>query len=148
MTDAQVVLHPLAPQIQIAVLQAKVLIDGFCPVAHLEGKGSRRRQHGKIAGQHFPPPGFQVGVGHAGGAKPHRAAHGDHILAAQFAGVGVHLYVGVGSEHHLHGTGFVPQSDEDDAAVVAAAAHPTVEHHFFAEIGVAYQSAFHGSFPA
>ena len=145
---AQVVLHALAAQVEITVGEAEVFVHVFRLVADLERDRRGGRQQQKVACHHLPAPGPHVGIDHAVGAHAYFSLHGDHIFAAQIAGVGVHLRVHLRRKNYLYAARLVPQLDENHAAMVAAIADPAVEHDLFADQFFTDQPAFDGSLPA
>ena len=122
----QVLRHPVAAQVQVAVSQpcrlvdVRLLVDG-------EGGRERRVEDRRAARGHLDGSGVEVRV-----LGPRLAGHDlafdlEHVLTAYLRGDLEGFGSVLGVEHDLHQAGRVAQVDEDEAAVVAAAVHPPGE---------------------
>jgi len=119
-TPAQALLHHVAAQVDVAVLEPQLLAD---LLVERERRRCGRVQHDELRRQQFDLPGTQPRVGRARRARAHLALHLDAELAAEVLG-GLEGFGGVRVEHDLKEPRSVAQVDEDDAAVVAPAVHP------------------------
>ena len=113
--DAQVALHAVAAQVDVAVAQPEVLVD-LAPVVERERRRLGHRQHLDRAVADLDLTGAQPGVDRALGPVPHHARDAHHVLAAQ---------VGGPVDDALHDARAVAQVDEGQVlAVLAAPGHP------------------------
>ena len=132
--EAEVALQGLPADVQVAVLEAKVV----APVGiRLDGKG-----RGLGAVQHLQGSHLDLDV--AGGAVGvlvapllHGAGHLDDELAPQLAGMLTEGGVGVHVEHQLGDAIAIAQVDEGEATQVAADLHPSAEGDGAVEVGQA-----------
>ncbi len=136
--QAQVLLHGLATQVEVAVLQADVLVDDF--VVELERRGQRGVENLQRLRKHFDHAGGQVGVLGAGGTRAHAAVDFQDKFGADFLGKPERIG-GVGVDHHLHHALAVPEVDEDDAAVVAPTVRPAAQGDALADVGGRHAAA-------
>ena len=130
-TQAQVAVHALAAQIQVAVAQTQ-LLAGVLLVVHRHREGQRalhRVEHGDGAGQHLDMAGGQALVERFGRAGPHPAPHLQHRFAAQVFGHGEGFGAQIRIHRDLHRAAAVAQVDENHAAMVAAPVHPAAQAH-------------------
>ena len=120
-----VVMQPLAPQVQVAVLEAELLIDVGILIDVERRRLGGVEQLGRL-GAHLDLASDQVGVLGAGAAALNAAVHPQHILATRIArdGVGRGL---LRVEDGLHEAAAVAQVDKDQSAVIAATMHPAGE---------------------
>ncbi len=125
-----VVVQPLAPEVQVAVLEPRRLAD-LRVLVDVEGRRLGGVEHGGLGGAHLDGAGGHLVVLGALAAPLHRPAHLQHVLAARLAGDGVGSGL-LRVEDHLHDAAGVSQVDEDEAAVVAAAVHPAGQCHVLA----------------
>ncbi len=116
----QPLLHDLAPQVEVAELEADLL-------AHVLVELERQRlgavEHGQFAGQELDLARGEVSVGGALRPRPHHARDRQYVLAAHALGLGEHAG-SVRIEHDLQQAVAIAQVHEDDAAVVAATVDP------------------------
>ncbi len=82
----QVALHALAPQVEVAVFQAQVLVDVAALAVDHEGRRLGRVQHLQLGDADFDVAGGHLGVVHALGAQADRAFDLDDEFAAQRLG--------------------------------------------------------------
>ena len=114
--DAQVALHALAPQVEVAVLQADVLVDLVGAGVDRERRRRGRAQHLDRAVADLDLAGRQVGVDGALRALADDAGDPHDVLAADVDGV---------VDDALHDAGVVADVDEGEVlAVLAPASHP------------------------
>ncbi len=128
--------HGGAAQVEIAVLEAKGLVDGRgLRGLDLEGRrlGAVQDLDGRDA--HLDLAAGQVGVDRLGRARDDLAARREHVLGAHLLGERVRLGDARRVEHELHHAAAVAEIDEDEVAVVAAARDPAGEAHLAADVG-------------
>ena len=118
---AQALVHHLATQVEVAILQAHFLAHRL---VELERQRLGAIEQLQLAREHFDLAGAQVRVRRARRPRPHEPAHPDHELTAQPLGLLEHLGR-IGIEHDLQQPLAVPHVDEDDPTVIAATVHPT-----------------------
>jgi hypothetical protein len=120
---------PLAPQVEIAVLQARLFARRL---VELEGQRCALPQHGQGRRVHLDVAGGDLGVRIALRSDLDDASDGDAELGTQ----SVRGLENVGlAEHHLRHPGGVAKVDEDHAAVIATTGDPTGQRHRLACIG-------------
>ncbi len=134
--------HPLAPQVEVAVLEAQLLVDVGVLVDVERRRLGGVEQFGGL-GAHLDLAGGEVGVLGAGAAALDTAADAQHVLAASVAGDGVRGRL-VGTEDDLHQAAAIAQVDEDEPAVVAPAVHPARERDLAALVACAQVAAIVG----
>ena len=125
-----VLLHGGVPQVEVAVLQALLLV-GLAAAVDLKGQGvvAAAAQHLDLAGNHLDVAGGLLGV--LAGALPHHALHADGGLLVQVADDGHHL---LGLHHDLGGAVEVAQHHEGEVLAHGAdILHPAHQLH-----GLAY----------
>jgi hypothetical protein len=122
--QAHVLLHRLAAQVEIAVLQADVFVDVV--VVDLEGRRQAGVEDLQRLGQHLDHAGGQIRVLGAGRPGAHFADHLEDEFRAGLLGQLEGLR-GVRVDDHLDRAFTVAQVDEDDPAVVAAAMRPAAQ---------------------
>ena len=138
----QRLVHGRAAQVQIAVLQAQLVLHLHL-VPNLKGRGLGGAEHPQLADiQLHIAGGDLVGLGVP---LPQGALGDDHILALQAAGLFKHGPVGAVVEHQLQNAAGVPQVHEDDAALVAALGHRTGHHHLLPGIRQTHFAAVSGA---
>ena len=140
--QAQVAVHALAAQVEVAVAQPQ-LFAGVLLVVHRHGEGQvalHGVEHGDGAGQHLDAAGGQSVVDGIGGSLPHLAGHLNHRFVAQVLSYGEHLGAIVGIDSDLHAAAAVAQVDKNHAAVVTTSVYPAAELHGLAA-GVVTQVA-------
>ena len=120
MTLAQALLHHVAAQVDVAVLEPRLFLD---VLVELERDRLRAVQHFDAAREQFDLARSEVRVGRARRPRPHRAGHLDHPLATEPLGLGEDLGR-VRIEDDLQQAVAVAQVDENDAAVVATTMDP------------------------
>ena len=118
--QAQAMLHFVATQVDVAVLEARLL-------AHFLVELERQRlgavQHLDGSGKQLDLARREVRVDRALGAQAHRALHADHPFAAHALGLGKDVGR-VRVKDDLQQAAAVAQVDEDHATVVTAAVDP------------------------
>ena len=124
--DAQVALHPLAPQVEVAVLQADVLVDVVGAGVDRERRRRGRAQHLDGALADLDLAGRQVGVDRALRPLAHDAGDAHDVLAAHVDRV---------VDDALHDAEVVADVDEGEVlAVLAAAGDPAAHVHGLADV--------------
>jgi hypothetical protein len=120
MPQPQPLLHHVAPQIEIAVLEPDLFLD---VLVELERQGLRTVEHLDLAREQLDRAGLQVRVDGTFGPRPNRPRDPDHPLTAQPLGLREHRGLGR-IEHDLQPALAVAKIDEDDAAMVPTAIYP------------------------
>jgi hypothetical protein len=126
--QAQGARHLGATQIEVAVLEAEVLL-GFYSVLDQERWRFGSRHDRELGGDDLDVARGERGVPHPLGPFPHGARDAHHPLRAKVLCGRVRLGRFLGMEHDLHGTLTVAQIDEGDTAVIAATGDPAAEGH-------------------
>ncbi len=125
--QAEVALHPLAAQIEVAVLQPDVLVDVVGPRVDREWRRVSRPQHFHRAVADLDLAGRQVRVDGPVRTLAHGAGDAHDVLAAH-----VHRVV----DDALHDPRVVAHVDEGEVlAVLAAAGHPSAHGDGRADVG-------------
>src|SRR5690606_4992130 len=125
--DAQVALHALPAQVEVAVAQADVLVDVVGPGVDREGRRLGGRQHLDRAVADLDLTGGQGVVGGALRADADSAGDAHDVLAAQVVGA---------VDDALGDAAVVAQVDERQVlAVLATPADPAAQGHLLASIG-------------
>ena len=137
-----VVVQPLAAQIEKAVLEADFLRI-FLIAEHRHRQLVRLAQHLDLAGEDFDRAGRQFGVLGPAGTPAHLAVDAHDPLGAQRLGALEGRRIRVG--HDLRQAVMVAQIDEQHAAVIAHTMHPAGEPHGLADVAVAQSAAGMGS---
>ena len=132
MSQPQPLLHHVAPQIEIAVLEPDLFLD---VLVELEGQGLRTVEHLDLAREQLDRAGLQVRVDRTFGPRPNRARDPDHPLAAQPLGLREHGRFGR-VEHDLQPALAVAKIDKDDAAMVPTAIYPAGDGNGTADEGL------------
>ena len=144
--DAQVALHRIAADVEVAVFHAQVFVD-IVGVVKLEGRQLRRREDDEVLDEKLHFAGRELGVLRPLGALAERALDREHVLAAQRARAVVRVGVELGVEDYLRHSGLVPELYEDYPSEVAAASEPAVEDGLLARVFGARRSAVHRPAP-
>ncbi len=131
MTQTYALLHHIATQVDIAVLQAQLFVRRFIMV---ERRRFRSVENLEFAREQFHLAGRQVRVRRARRPSPHQASNADAELAAETLGAAEDLFR-IGVEHDLQQTFTVAQVDENHAAMIAATMHPARDRDFLADEG-------------
>jgi len=134
-----VLLHGIAAQIDVAVLEAHFLV-GENGIAGEKRRLLRFVEDAQLFRDQLDFACGDVLVERVGGALLDLANHGDHVLASQLAGLFVNGRITLLVEHDLRHAGTVADIHKDEVAQVAAAVHPSHEHGLLAGVGGA-QSA-------
>ena len=128
-----VVLHGIAPQIDVAVLEPHLLIGqhGFA--------GEKRRllrlvEDAQLLGDQLHLAGGDVLVYGVCNPLLGRARHGDDILIAQRFGFLVDRRIALFVEHNLSDTATVANIDKDEIAEIAPTVDPAHEHGLLARV--------------
>ena len=145
MAQLDVELHGVAPQIDVAILQAHLFV-GEHGVRGQKGQLLRDVQNAQLFDHEFDFAGGNVGIDGVGVAFFHRADGGDDELVAQLFRFLMHGGIEFVVEDDLRHAGAVAKIDEDDLAEVAAAVDPSHEDGFFACVGEAQSPAHMSSF--
>ena len=140
MAQADVALHARPAQVQVAVLEADVLVRRRL-VLDRERRRARLGQDADLARQHLDLAGRDLGVDRVLGALRDLADHGQHVLAADVVGGGVRRGRDLGARHHLADALAVAEVDEDHAAQVAPRGRPSHDHHRLADVVDAQRAA-------
>ncbi len=117
-------LHPRPPQVEIAIFEAKVLVDRFVGV-HLERRDLRPVEHVELADRHLDVAGAEARILGSRRAPPNRAADPQHVFVTQMLGLGEARMLRI--ENDLRYAVVVAQVDENQPAMVAAAIDPSVK---------------------
>ena len=125
----QPLLHHVAAQVEIAVLQPHFLADFL---VELERQRLGAVQHLDAVGEKLDLAGLQLGIGGTGRSRSDRAAHGQHVLAAGTLGF-LEDIGAIRVEDDLQQAVSVAQVNENDAAMVAAAVDPAGDGHGLAD---------------
>ncbi len=135
---AEIALHARAPQIEIAVLQPQIFVDGLVAV---DGKGWHLRAVEDLerVGGDLDVAGRQPRILRSRGTPAHGAGDAQHVFVAQVLGFGKSRVLRI--EDDLGHALAIAQVDEDQAAVVAAPIDPACELHGLAGIAGAQRSA-------
>ena len=124
--DPQVLLHPLAPQVEVAVLEADVLVDVVGAGVDRERRRVGLAQDLDLALAQLDLAGRQVLVDRALRPLADDAGDPQHVLAA---------HVDVVVDHALHDARVVAQVDEGEMlAVFAATADPAADADGLADV--------------
>ena len=145
MTQRDVELHGVAPQVDVTVLEAHLFI-GKVNIARQEWQLLRYVQNAQLFRDQFHFSGGNVFVDGVGVALLHRSDHRNNELVAQSLSLVMHGGIQFVVEHHLSDAAAVAQIDEDNLAKIAAAVHPSHQDNFFARVGET-QSPAHVSSP-
>ncbi len=116
--------HRRTAQVQAAVTQAQVLVDGTVLI-DLERRRLSVGEDLNLSDVHLDLASGQIGVDVLRLARDNAAGDGDHVLRAETMRGRVSLRCRLGMEDQLHQARAVAQVDEDQSAVVAAAVHET-----------------------
>jgi hypothetical protein len=133
-------LHARAPQIHVAVAQARVL-GHLNLLLHREWRGARFVQDPDLGGDHLDLACRHLRIDGRGSPGRHPALHRDHVFRPDFLGPVVHRRVHVFMKDHLGDAVAVAQVHEDHAAVIPAAVHPPHQQNSGAFVGSAQGSA-------
>ncbi len=128
--QAQVALHAVAPQVEVAELEAERLVG--LDALERDRRRLRRVEHLEPRRGNLDLSGGQLGVDGSLRAVPHDAVGLDHVLAAQL--VRVRSVRRVGVDDDLHDPGGVADVEEHDAAVVTTARHPAAHADLLADV--------------
>ena len=143
MARADVFVHALAAQVEVAVFHPQILV-GKLPV-EVEGQHVGLVEHFAFGGDDFDIAGRQLGVFGAGETRGDFAGDLQHILITQRVALCGQFSVFFRAEHDLGQSFAVAQVDEDDAAVVAGRIHPATQRDGLADVlcadGVAMKGA-------
>ena len=123
MAQAQVALHAAAPQVEIAVAQAR-LFAGLGLILDGEGRRLRLIQHQQRARHHFHFAGGKLRIHRSRRAHHHFPLHSHHVFAANLLRPVVHFRADGGIADDLRPARVVAQIEEDQIAQVAADIHP------------------------
>ena len=124
MPQAQRPLHRLAPQVEVAMLEAHFLREVL--LVHHERERRGGIEDLELVREHFDLAASQRRVHGPLGAAAHDALHAQHELVAHAVGDGERVRA-VGIADHLDQALAIAQVDEDDASVVAPAMRPAEE---------------------
>ena len=130
-TQTQALLHHIATQIDVAILQTQLFVRRFVV---MERRCLGAVQNFEFVRQQLDLTRGEVRVGGAGRTRAHLAGDADTELAAQALGVREDV-LAIGIEHDLQQTFAIAQVDEDDAAMIAAAMDPASDADFLADEG-------------
>ena len=132
----QVALELVAAKVEVAEAEAG-LFARLDRAFEAEGQRIALRQHLARGGDHLERPGRDLRVHRLGRAARDRALDLDHPLEPRLVERFRRRRRVLGTHHHLHRAAAVAQIEEDDAAVIAAPAHPGLEQHAGADVGLA-----------
>ncbi len=144
MPQFNVVLHGVAPQINVAILEAQLFV-GQNSVARQELRLLRLVQDAQLFRHQFNLAAGNVFVDGIGVAQLHCANYGNHVFIAQLAGFFVQRGIVLLVTYNLGNSRTVAHVDEDQVPQIAAAIHPAHEHGFLAGIRSAQRAAHVGS---
>ena len=123
-------LHGTAPQVEVAVAQARLLADlpgVLGVVGDLEGQRGRGVEDLDVGDDDLDLAGGQVRVGVALGSGAHLTGDGEDVLGAQVVG-------DLLADDDLGDPRGVPQVDEGHASMVTAPIHPSGEGDDLADV--------------
>ena len=144
MTQAQVVLHPGPPQVEITIPQAQALV-GVNVVRDVEGRGERLVQHRQPFHHDLDLAGGQRRIFGTLRAEPNCASDFNAPFGAEaFGGLVVLRGQMLRIQHYLHVPGAVSQINEYDPAVVPPPAYPAGQRRGGAIVGGAQFAAVLG----
>lgn len=129
---ADVVGHPGAAQVEVAVFHPQVFVRQFA--VELEGKDVGFVDDGEAGGDDFDFAGAEFAVLGAFEAFGDFAGDLDDVFVAEFVALGGEFGVFFGAEDDLGEALTIPQVHEDDAAVVAGGVDPTGEGDGLADV--------------
>ncbi|MNX25236.1 hypothetical protein D3C86_552800 [compost metagenome] len=127
-------LHPGLAQVEVAVAQARGLVDLGLAVFHLEGQGLGRVVDDELVGVDLDLARGEPGIGHAFGAGPDDAGDADDVLVAQTIRELMGVRGEIRLEDHLHDARPVAKVDEDHPSMVPARVHPAKQRHPLANL--------------
>ena len=143
----QVLLRRRPPQVEVAVLEARLLGDGAVVLdlerRRLRTRSGRARSAARISISPVGRLGLSVSAGRARTAPRTAMTYSLRSLA----GALVRRRAVLGAEHDLDEAGAVAQIDEHDAAVIAPRVHPAHHRHLAADVGRARRAAVDGALP-
>ena len=120
MAQPETLLHDVASEVDVAILQTVLFADFFVVVERRCLGGVQDRQ---FPGQHFDATGRQVRIDRAFRSRTHKSFDGQHIFIAHAFGCCKEFRC-VRVADDLQQAVAVAQIDENHATVVAAAVHP------------------------
>ena len=122
------VLHFGAAQVQVAVLEAQLLLYALAVIADGKGRGVAFGQHPQLGHIHLHLAGGNLMVDRLP-LTQHAAGH-QHIFGTHPLRLGQHGEVGFIIEGQLHDAGTVPQIDKYEGAHITGFLRPAAYHHF------------------
>ena len=128
----EVVLHPRPPQIEIAILQARVFGDRRL-VGDGKGRGLRVVQHTDIGRANLDRAGADFRVHGLWRARLDVAEDRDHVLRPEPSGARDERLV-VADDHLRHAVA-IANVDEQERAEIAKTVHPAEQHGVLADVG-------------
>ena len=136
--EADVVLQPRPPEVEVAVPQAHILGDRRV-LGDLKRRRLRFVEHADLAREHFDLAGRQLRVDGLVGPALHDAAHADDVFGPEALGHG-HQRVVV-TNHELRDARAIADVDEGHPAEIADAVDPAEQHHVRADVVGAERAA-------
>src|SRR6266540_1341555 len=123
--EAQVALHPLAPQVEVAVTEAQAFVHVL--LVELEGKRLRARDDLELVDLELDLAGRKVRIDRIRRARGHLALGADDELVPDSVGDLGGLRRALRVDHQLREPALVAKVDEDEPAVVATRGRPARE---------------------
>ena len=124
-------LHFGAAQIEVAILEAQILLDALAVIADGKGRGIAFRQHPQLADIDLHLAGGDLVID--GFAAAQNPARHQNILGAHLLRLCQQFRAGFIIEGKLDDAGTVAQVDEDQCSHIAGFLRPTAHHHFSAD---------------
>ncbi len=124
-TEAQIVHHFLAPQVQIAMAQAHIL-PHLNVLVELEGRCFRGVENGQFRTVNLDLAGLHIGIDSLRRTGADATGNLQDVFAPHPVGL-LEIVAAVGVKYHLDDTFPVAQIDEDDAAVIPPPVHPAAK---------------------
>ena len=128
-----VVPHPPTAQVEIAILEAKVLIDLYI-LTYVKGRGLGGVKDFYLLSDNLHLARGQLRVLRSRGALRHFTCNLHHVFMAQLGGYLMPPLGHIRIEHHLHQPLSIPQIDEYQPPVIPPPMHPAGKGHLLPHI--------------